>query len=183
MENRLYGKRWSRNRRHLFREVGMSLMLAVALCGTALGQDVQVSGTVTSATDREPLWGVAVRVRGTTIRTVTDQQGRYSLTVPADGVLTFAIIGYRGQEQAVAGQATIDVTMEGSPTTLDEVVVTGYTSQRRADITGAVSSVNLESANRQTSVSVLKRLDGRVPGVTVNTSGSPGSRSTVRIRG
>src|SRR2546425_5280615 len=75
------------------------------------------------------------------------------------------------------------MSLEQAPTMLQEVVVTGYTSQRRADITGAVTSVNLDPVERQTSASVLQRLDGRVPGVTVQNSGSPGSRSTVRIRG
>ena len=167
-----------------FRAVGITLLFALAVCGTAMAQEtVQVTGTVTSGTTGEKLWGASVRVKNAAIQTVTDQQGRYSITAPTNGVLTFALIGYRGAEQPVNGRSTIDVTMEQAPTTLQEVVVTGYTSQRRADITGAISSVNLESANRQTSTSVLQRLDGRVPGVTVNNSGSPGSRSTVRIRG
>src|SRR5205085_12596422 len=76
----------------------------------------------------------------------------------------------------------VDVTMAQVPY-LEEVVVTAYTEQRRADITGAVSSVNIESAQKQTGASVLQRLDAAVPGVTVATSGAPGSRSTVRIRG
>jgi len=158
------------------------------VCGTAWGQQVagpgqQVSGTVTSSTTGDKLWGVTVRVKGTGTQTVTDQQGRYALVAPADAVLTYATIGYRGTERPVGGQSTVDVAMEQAPTTLQEVVVTGYTSQRRADITGAVSSVNLESTNKQTTTSVLQRLDGRVPGVTINNSGSPGSRTTVRIRG
>src|SRR5260370_7058118 len=73
--------------------------------------------------------------------------------------------------------------MEEAIPVLPEVVVTGYTSQRRPDITGAVSTVNVESIQRQTSASVLQRLGGTVPGVTVDASGSPASRSTVRIRG
>src|SRR5207253_6001538 len=76
----------------------------------------------------------------------------------------------------------VDVTME-PVAYLEEVTVTGYTEQRRADITGAVSSVNTESVSRPTTASVLQRLDAAVPGVTVDASGSPGSRSTVRIRG
>ncbi|MGH7528921.1 MAG: SusC/RagA family TonB-linked outer membrane protein [Gemmatimonadales bacterium] len=166
------------------------MFCAIVLCllvafgaSPALGQGAQVSGTVTSATSGQPLWGVRVRVQGTETQTVTDQQGRYALVAPSDAVLTYALIGFRRSEQAIEGRATIDVAMEQAPTMLQEVVVTGYTSQRRADITGAVSSVNLESVEGQTSASVLKRLDGRVAGVTVETSGSPGSRSTVRIRG
>jgi TonB-linked SusC/RagA family outer membrane protein len=170
-------------RNGVVRAVGIAALLTLGVIGTALGQGAQVSGTVTSATTGERLWGVSVRVKGTATQTVTDQQGRYALVAPSDAVLVYAIIGYRGTEQPIDGRSTIDVAMEQAPTMLQEVVVTGYTSQRRADITGAVSSVNLESVDRQTSASVLQRLDGRVPGVTVENSGSPGARSTVRIRG
>src|SRR3989454_421344 len=167
----------------LVREMGMGVVFLVVLAASAAAQGTQVSGTVTSATTGEKLWGATIRVKGTQTQTVTDQQGRYALVAPSDAVLTFAMIGYRGKEQPVSGQSTLDVTLEQAPTMLEEVVVTGYQAQRRADITGAVSSVNLESANRQTSTSMLQRLDGRVPGLTVNSSGSPGSRSTIRIRG
>jgi len=167
----------------VYRALGITFLFILTVCGTALAQGTQVSGTVTSLTTHEKLWGVTVRVKGTQTQTVTDQQGRYALVAPTDAVLTFAQIGYRGKEQPISGQATLDVALEQAPTMLEEVVVTGYTTQRRADITGAVSSVNLEPTQQQTSVSVLQRLDGRVPGVTVNNSGSPGSRSTVRIRG
>src|SRR6266550_4601802 len=167
----------------VYRAVGITFLFLLAVCGTAPAQGTQVSGTVTSATTGEKLWGVTVRVKGTQTQTVTDQQGRYALVAPADGVLTFAQIGYRGKEQPVGGQSTLDMALEQAPTMLQEVVVTGYTSQRRADITGAVTSVNLDPVERQTSSSVLQRLDGRVPGVTVQNSGSPGSRTTVRIRG
>src|SRR2546426_146728 len=167
----------------LVREMGMGVVFLVVLAASAAAQGTQVSGTVTSATTGEKLWGATIRVKGTQTQTVTDQQGRYALVAPSDAVLTYAMIGYRGKDQPVSGQSTLDVTLEQAPTMLEEVVVTGYQAQRRADITGAVSSVNLESANRQTSTSMLQRLDGRVPGLTVNSSGSPGSRSTIRIRG
>src|SRR5437667_7644855 len=167
----------------VYRAVGITFLFLLTLGGTALAQGTQVSGTVTSAATGEELWGVTVRVKGTQTQTVTDQQGRYALVAPADAVLTFAEIGYRGKEQPVGGQTTLDVTLEQAPTMLSEVVVTGYTSQRRGDITSAISSVDLSSTDKQTSASVLQRLDGRVPGVTVNSSGSPGSRTTVRIRG
>ena len=82
-----------------------------------------------------------------------------------------------------AGRTTVDVQLQAMATELEELVVTGYGTQRRADITTAVSSVDLESTQRESSSSVLQRLSGRVAGVTVETSGSPGARSTVRIRG
>jgi TonB-linked SusC/RagA family outer membrane protein len=162
--------------------VGLSVLFALSICGTALAQETQVSGTVTSTTG-ERLPGVTVQVRGTATRTETDADGRYTLTAPGDGVLLFALIGYKGAARTIAGRGTIDVGLEPAVPVLDPVIVTGYTAQRRADITGAVGSVNIEGVAQQTSTSVLQRLDGQVPGVVVENSGSPGSRTTVRIRG
>ncbi len=167
---------------HLAAAASISLLLVLTVSGAALAQQIGIVGTVTS-TSGFPLGGVTVRVQGVdTLRTVTDTDGRYRLIAPASGVLIFNRIGHRVMQEEIAGRTTIDVAMEPIAF-LEEVVVTAYTTQRRADITGAVSSVNLESVERQTSASVLKRLDTSVPGVTVATSGSPGSRSTVRIRG
>ncbi|PYO72780.1 MAG: hypothetical protein DMD64_09795 [Gemmatimonadetes bacterium] len=165
-----------------FAAFGMGLVFAATLCGTTLAQEAQVSGTVTSSTG-ERLPGVTVQVRGSTTTTTTDAQGRYSIAAPSDGVLLFALIGYKGAARTIGGRNNIDVVIESAIAVLDPVIVTGYTAQRRADITGAVGSVNVEAAEQQTSTSVLQRLDGRVPGVTVENSGSPGSRTTVRIRG
>jgi TonB-linked SusC/RagA family outer membrane protein len=161
--------------------VGMSLLFTLAFSARALSQDLSVSGTV-SSTGGAPLSGVTVRVQGTDTRAVTNANGKYFIKAPADAVLTFSFVGQRQVQTTVAGRNTVDVTMAQIPY-LEEVVVTAYTEQRRGDITGAVSSVNIESAQKQTGASVLQRLDAAVPGVTVAASGSPGGRSTVRIRG
>ena len=168
----------------LLAAVGLGVLLSLSAYGTAFAQaqETQVSGTVTSVTG-ERLAGVTVQVRGTENRTATDANGRYSLTAPSDGVLLFNLIGYKGGARTIAGRSTIDVALDAAVAVLDPVIVTGYTSQKRTDITGAVASVNMETAQQQTSASVLQRLDGRVPGVQVENSGSPGARSTVRIRG
>src|SRR2546423_5955226 len=142
----------------LVRGMGMGVVFLVALAASAAAQGAQVSGTVTSATGGQKLWGVTVRVKGTQTQTVTNQQGRYALVAPPDAVLTYAMIGFRGTEKPVGGQGTIDVAMEQAPAVLQEVVVTGYTTQRRQDITGAVASVNLEDANKVTTTSVLQRI-------------------------
>ena len=176
-------------RRHSFRDsrphrwlaVAVGVVLALVFSATAYAQQAQISGTVTSAYGA-PLRGVAVRVQGTEIRTLTDQNGRYTITAAPNAVITYSLLGQRVAQRGVGGRSTIDVTMEPIAF-LEEVVVTAYTEQRRADITGAVSSMNVEAASRQTSASVLQRLDVTVPGVTVEASGSPGSRSTVRVRG
>ncbi|MDP9202944.1 MAG: TonB-dependent receptor plug domain-containing protein, partial [Gemmatimonadota bacterium] len=168
-------------RTHRFHAVWMSVLFALAYSGTALGQEVPVSGTVTTAAG-VPLPGVTVRVQGTDIRTVSDANGKYRLSAPADATLTFAHVGEKLVAVPISGRTTVDATMSAI-SYLEEVVVTAYTEQRRADITGAVASVNVGSAKKQTQASVLKALDAAVPGVTVQTSGSPGARSTVRIRG
>ena len=187
MRDMLQGKRWSATSRlHHLGAVAMSVLLALVLCGPAFGQQggqqVDVSGKVT-APDGERIRGATVRIRGTTTSAVTDDQGKYSLTAPSDAVLLVNRIGYRGVGVSVGGRTTIDVVMERAVTVLPEVVVTGYTTQKRADITGAVGTVDVENLSKQTSTSVLQRLDGAVSGVTVEAGGSPGSRTTVRIRG
>ncbi|HEV3486128.1 MAG TPA: TonB-dependent receptor plug domain-containing protein, partial [Vicinamibacterales bacterium] len=169
---------------HRLRTAALASLVALVLSllpnASAVGQ-TQVTGTV-SSTSGNPLPGVTVRVAGTETRAVTDARGRYTISAPAEGVLMFSLLGRRAVEQRINGRTTVDVTME-PVAFLDEVVVTAYTEQRRADITGAVASVNVEAAQRQTTASVLQRLDATTSGVTVNASGSPGSRSTVRIRG
>jgi TonB-dependent starch-binding outer membrane protein SusC len=182
MEKFVSGRRSiSNSRPRSLRAVGMSFVLAMVMSGTALGQEQRVTGTVTSQAGA-PLRGVTVRVQGTELRTLTDASGRYTIAAPANGTLTFSLIGQKAAQTGVAGRTTINVTMEPI-SYLEEVVVTAYTEQRRADITGAVASVNLDAVERQTGASVLQRLEGNVTGVTVASSGSPGSRSTVRVRG
>jgi TonB-linked SusC/RagA family outer membrane protein len=160
----------------------MSLFLAVLFCGTAIAQEIEVSGTVSTSTG-ETLPGVSIALEGTQIGTTTDLDGNYTIDAPSDGVLVFSFIGYQTVREQITGRTTIDVIMDETIANLDELIVTGYSSQRRGDVTGAVASVDIESVERESSASVLERLDGRVPGVTVQNSGSPGSRNTVRIRG
>jgi len=160
--------------------LALVLPMVLALGATAEAQNT-VTGTVTSQSGA-PLRGVTVRVQGTEIRTLTDAAGKYSIAAPSDGVLNFTLIGQRLTQVNVGGRSTINVSMEPIAF-LEEVVVTAYTEQRRADITGAVASMNVEAASRQTTASVLQRIDVTVPGVTQASSGSPGSRSTIRIRG
>ncbi|MEO8910130.1 MAG: SusC/RagA family TonB-linked outer membrane protein [Gemmatimonadaceae bacterium] len=182
MENVQPGKYSFLNRSlRRFSAVWLSVLFVLGFGGTALGQQVAVSGTVTS-TGGSPIPGVNVRVDGTEVRAVTDAAGRYRLSAPADALLTFAHVGQRPVQTTVAGRTTVDVTM-ANISYLEEVVVTAYTEQRRGDITGAVASVDVAAAKNQTSASIIKALDATVPGVTSQTSGSPGSRTTIRVRG
>ncbi len=172
------------HRAHFLKNV--AIVLSVALVGrSALGQQVQpigVSGTVAEV-DGARLGGVTVRIRGTNTTTVTDAGGRYEISAPADAVLVFTLIGHSSVAAAVAGRTSVDVVLKRMITLLPEVVATGYQTERRAEITGAASSADVASIRRQTAASVLQRLDGQVAGLTIEHGGSPGSRTTVRIRG
>ena len=131
---------------------------------------MSVSGRVTSE-GGDPIEGVAVRVLGTDILVYDDADGRYSLIAAADGVLVLTARGYRVSEVSVGGRRTLDVVLEPSAAGLDDILATGYAEQRRGDITGAVSYVDVASTSRQNTTSVLKRLAGRAAGVTVEASG------------
>jgi TonB-linked SusC/RagA family outer membrane protein len=160
--------------------LGLLLALAFGAGTAANAQQLTVTGTVTS-TSGGPVSGATVNVKGTEVRAFTSDKGRYTILAPSSGKLTFLSFGKKPVEVDVAGRTKIDVTME-TIAYLEQTVVTAYTEQRRSEITGAVSTVDADAAKKETGASILKRLDA-VPGITVATSGSPGSRSTVRIRG
>ncbi|WP_262892542.1 carboxypeptidase-like regulatory domain-containing protein [Hymenobacter qilianensis] len=148
---------------------------------SAYQADIQVTGQVVDDKGAG-IPGVTVLVKGTTNGTSTDPDGRFSLTVPDNAVLTFSSIGFLSQEIVLGGRTSINVTMSVDTKTLDEVVVTGYQTQRKADLTGAVSVVKTEEIKDMASNDVTRNLQGRVPGVNITTDGAPGSSATVRIR-
>jgi len=161
----------------------LAVLFAIPAGAEGLQEQSTVTGTVRDGSTGEPLAGVAVQAVGLAIGTFTNEEGQYVIQVPQDARLQFSRIGYAPLELAIEGRSTIDVEMTVQATQLNALVVTGYQTQRRGDITSAVSTVNTEALELETSASVLQRLDGAVPGVVVENSGSPGSRSTVRIRG
>jgi TonB-dependent starch-binding outer membrane protein SusC len=166
----------------LLRAMGITLVLALLVVPAFAQQPGEVSGTVTSATGT-PIQGVTVRVRGSNTSTTTDAQGKYSLAAAPDAVLVFSLIGYRGTAQSVNSRPTVNATLEQAIAVLPDVVVTGYQEQLRRNLATSEGTVDPESIKRQSGASALQRLDGRVAGVTIDNGGSPGSRTTVRIRG
>ena len=141
-----------------------------------------VTGTVTDDTGA-PLPGANVLVKGTTTGTQTDFDGNYTITADSGATLEFSYIGFATQEIAVDGQTTINVSMAEDAAALDEVIVTGYSTQTRGDLTGAVSSVDLSEAVKAPITNAAEALQGRTSGVTVLNSGSPGGTPIIRIRG
>jgi len=146
-----------------------------------------LSGTVMDAGTNEPLPGVSVTIKGTKTGTSTDKDGRYSFSIANisdDAVLLFSYIGYKNLEIPVNGRSKIDAKLESDTKSLEEVVVVGYGTQKKVNITGAVSSVKVEELNSIASSNLSNTLAGRAPGVNVtNTSGLSGAASKIRIRG
>ena len=161
------------------------LLLTLAPVGL-LAQD-RITGTVTSADDGLPLPGASVIVSGTTIGTTTDFDGIYTLEeVPSDATLVFSYIGFLKAEIPVNGQSTINLAMQADAQQLDEVILTGYATERKADLTGAVTVVDLGPVEGQSmsSGSAVQSLQGRVPGLFIEKSGDPtGNGNRILIRG
>ena len=158
------------------------MFFGVMLCsGVMLAQTV--TGTVTS--DDGPLPGVSVIVKGTSNGASTDFDGKYSIdNVASDAVLVFTSIGYTAKEVPVNGQSTVDVKLEVDSQALDEVVVVGYGSTTRKEVTTAVTSVGEEDFNKGVIADATQLLQGKVAGLTIyNKGGNPNSTATIRLRG
>ena len=149
-----------------------------ALCG----QNITVKGNVTSKTDGQPIIGASViETISTTNGTITDFDGNFTLSVPTNATLKISYIGYK--PVTVKAAASIQVLLEEDTQMVDEVVVTGYTTQRKADLTGAVSVVKVDEIQKQGENNPVKALQGRVPGMNITADGNPSGTATVRIRG
>ncbi|MEQ9443162.1 MAG: TonB-dependent receptor [Cyclobacteriaceae bacterium] len=157
---------------------GIRLAISPSLAKTVRGQ-------VTDGENAAPIPGVNVLAKGTTTGTVTDIDGNYSLTVDDDvTVLVFSSIGYVAQEVEINGRQNIDITLSADVQSLEEVVVIGYGTQEKRDLTGSVASVSSEEITQLPNVNLAQALQGRAPGVVVTeNSGRPGASATVQIRG
>ncbi len=145
-------------------------------------QTITVTGKVTGD-GSDALYGVSVSVSGTTQVTTTDQNGSFTLNVPPNASLSFSFAGFSPQTVRVGGRNVIDVNLESDAKGLEEVVLTGYTAQRKKDITGAVSVVDVKALKTVPSGSVMQSLQGQAAGVNVINSGAPGEGSKIFIRG
>jgi TonB-linked SusC/RagA family outer membrane protein len=142
-----------------------------------------ITGIVTDETNA-PLPGVTVKLKGSTIATSTDIQGKYSISVPdANGTLIFSFISFTIQEVPIGGRASINVKMAEESKALNEVVVVGYATQKKKDLTGAVTVVDVQNMIKTPSASVNNLLQGQAAGVSVTGSGQPGQEPDVHIRG
>jgi TonB-linked SusC/RagA family outer membrane protein len=159
------------------------LVVCFVLSTTIAFSQKRVTGKVTDA-NAQPISAATVSVKGTTIATQTNDAGNFIIDVPAkNNILVITSIGYEAREVFINDQNNISVSLVVAVSNLGEVVVTGYSSQRKKDITGAVSVVNVTDLKSQPTSDVASQLQGRASGVTVIQNGMPGGGSTVRIRG
>lgn len=159
----------------------LAFVVSVSL-QAAVQQEKRISGTVIS--DGEPLPGVSVQVKGATTGTITDIDGKYSISAPADGILVFRFVGLKTAEKPVNGRSTIDVTLESDSKELDEVMVVAYATAKKYSFTGAASTVKGDEIAKLQVASVSRALEGTVSGVQASaSSGQPGTDAEIRIRG
>ena len=149
--------------------LGTSLM-AQTITGTVSGED-------------GPLPGATIIVQGTNNGTTSDFDGNYTISASEGQSLEFSSLGFSTLTVEVGNLSTINISLEESSEALEEIIVTGYTSQRKKDITGAVSVIEVDEMNKTQATSFLQKLEGRATGVQISASGEPGDGSTVRIRG
>ena len=162
--------------------IGLLLSLFL-LGGASLHAQQTISGKVT-ASDKEPLIGVNVQIKNTGTGTTTDVDGSYSIEAGASDVLVFSYIGFAAQEIAVGDQRVIDVVLEPDANILDEVVVLGYGSVKKSDLTGSVATVTGSQISKIPITSAAQAITGRLPGVNVlTTDGSPDAEVVIRVRG
>ena len=155
-------------------------LLGMMYCVGVMAQNVDVSGTVVDEQD-QPVIGASVLQKGSSNGTVTDIDGNFSFKAPQGVTLVVSYIGYKTTE--VKAGTGLKIKLQTNASELNEVVVTGYTTQRKADLTGAVSVVNVDELAKQNENNPMKALQGRVPGMNISADGSPSGSATVRIRG
>lgn len=172
-----------KEQKNLFRRLMLTAVFAVTTL-VLFAQSNVISGVVTSSEDGEPLIGVSIQVKGTSGGTITDLDGKFTIKpVTENVVLVFSMVGMKTTELTVKNKNSVRVVLEPDSKLLEQIVVTGYTSQKKADLTGAISVVNVGEMMKASENNPIKSLQGRIPGVNVSADGNPSGAATVRIRG
>ena len=162
------------------------LLIPLLLCGTGLfAQNAAVRGIVTGSPDGKPIAGASVVVKGSVRGTTTDASGAYTVAAGTGDVLVISFLGYKPQEVPVAGRTAVDVELQEDAELVEEVIVIGYGTMKKSDLTGSVASVKASDVTQVSAGSIDKLLQGRVAGLTVidNSNDSPEGSVTMRVRG
>lgn len=167
-----------------FLRIFLFTLLIVSVSSLLHAQNKQVSGTVKDAISSEPLPGATVYIKGTTNGTVTDIDGNFNINASSSDILIIAFVGYITQEFAIGNQTTFNVALEEDLKQLDEIVVIGYGTVRKSDLTGSVTSIKSEELVKSPAADPVSSMQGKVAGLQIlNASGQPGQESYVRLRG
>ncbi|TDP04092.1 SusC/RagA family TonB-linked outer membrane protein [Flavobacterium sp. 245] len=161
----------------------LALVMLLFSVNQMSAQGKTINGVVTSAQDKLPLPGVNIMIKGTKTVTTTGFDGEYSIKASPNDVLVFSFIGFQNQEITIGNQSKIDIALGEDTNKLNEVVVVGYGTQKKADLTGSIGVVDMEAAKKTVTYDPAKMLQGQVAGVTVQSSGEPGGFVNVKIRG
>ena len=162
---------------------GLSVCPTTAMASVQQNQTIKVSGQVVDQ-DGEALIGATIKVKGAQAGVITDFDGNFTIDAPANGTLVVSYVGYKDREIAVRGRAIIEqIQMESDALVLEQVVVVGYGTQKKADLTGSVSIVNADELKRTSNSNISTMLEGKVAGVQITSDGQPGADPAVRIRG
>ena len=161
----------------------LCLLLCCLVSSLVVTAQTKHTGKVIGGDDKLPIVGASIKIKGTNTGAVTDVNGDFNLTLKSGDVLVISYIGYQTAEIAVGGGDFISVSLKPAASTLNEVVVTGYTAQKKKDITGSVAIVDVASMKTSTAGNTASLLQGQASGVTITNSGSPGATTSVNIRG
>jgi TonB-linked SusC/RagA family outer membrane protein len=174
-----------KKRRSNFVRSGVPFIFLLLLSASAFSQTKPVTGKVTDGSDNQPLPGVTVSAKGAKVSVQTNAEGSYRIEVPeSTQALTFTFVGYQTLESMIGSGGTINVTLQATGKMLDDIVVIGYGTQKKSDLTGSVAAIKAAQLQERPSASLNQALSGRLAGVQVNTnSGRPGGQTSIRIRG
>ena len=142
-----------------------------------------VTGKVSSSDDASGIPGASVSVKGTSKGTTTDADGNYKISVSGSSVLVFTSVGFNSQEVSVGSKTQINVSLSADNKSLSEVVVVGYATSKRKELTGSIGTVSGATLSKQPVLTATQAMQGKLAGVQITNYGSPGSAPTVRIRG
>ncbi|WP_143304702.1 SusC/RagA family TonB-linked outer membrane protein [Chitinophaga vietnamensis] len=169
-------------KKHFYQALAVLCGILLLLAGSNVNAQTKIAGKVTDKTSGNPLPGVSVQVKGTNRGTATDPNGAFSIQVKQGETLVFSFVGYDPAE-AVVGNGPMNISLGEKVGSLEEVVVTGYASQKKKDLTGSVAIVKVDNLTKQPTSQIANQLQGQVSGITVLGTGQPGQEPQVKVRG
>jgi len=166
----------------LIKRLGILLLMSLCLAISASAQ-IRITGKVIAGDDKTPIIGASIKIKNAPGGTITDAEGAFVLQARSTDVLVVSFVGYTIKEVTVGQQTNLSITLQPKQNELTEVVVTGYTTQRKKDLTGAVTVVDVVQLKAQPAASAVEALQGKAPGVQIVNDGAPGSTPQIRVRG